>query len=256
MLAAVALASGSPVGAWLCGGDWPWLAIAAASTGVFQAVFFAAVDRTGAGIATLIALGAAPVATGVCARCLRGEPLTIGWMTATATAIAGCTLLLLPTQTTAVDAIGVALALVAAVCYGLYTVAAKYLLRADRPVAGVIAASLLGGALILSPALVDGAAGLVSARGIALTAWLGLATTALAYVLFVRGLRGIPASAAGTLSLAEPLVAVTLAILVLGERPAAQTIVGALLLLAGVALASLSPLPRPAPGDASAEAPS
>jgi DME family drug/metabolite transporter len=58
----------------------------------------------------------------------------------------------------------------------------------------------------------------VSRSGIALTAWLALISTALAYVLFVRGLRAIPASIAGTLSRAEPLVASPLAVLVLGER--------------------------------------
>lgn len=101
--------------AWLCGRDWYWLAVAAVSTGGFQAVFFAAVDRTGAGLATLVALGAAPVTTGLCAHHLQGEPLSIGWISATATAIAGCALLLLPGGKTGVDALGVALALLAAI---------------------------------------------------------------------------------------------------------------------------------------------
>src|ERR1700739_3289161 len=57
VLGAVALASGAPVRTWLCGRDWRWLVLAAVLTGVFQAVFFAAVDRTGAGLATLVALG-------------------------------------------------------------------------------------------------------------------------------------------------------------------------------------------------------
>ena len=252
-LAAVALASGAPVRTWLCGRDWRWLAVAAASTAVFQAVFFAAVDRTGAGLATLVALGAAPVATGLCAHYLQGERLQIGWFAATATAIAGCVLLLLPGEATGVDAIGVALALLAAGCYGGYTVAAKRLLQTDRPVEGVIAATLLGGGLLLAPAFFDRSAGLVSARGIGLTAWLALVSTALAYVLFVRGLRAIPASTAGTLGLAEPLVAVALSVLVLGERLAPLAIVGGLLLLAGIALAALPPLRRPAPAAALAE---
>jgi drug/metabolite transporter, DME family len=164
-------------------------------------------------------------------------------------------LLLLPGETTGVDAIGVTLALLAAGCYGGYTVAAKRLLQTDRPVEGVIAATLLGGGLLLAPAFVDRSAGLVSARGIGLTAWLALASTALAYVLFVRGLRAIPASTAGTLGLAEPLVAVALAVLVLGERLAPLAIVGGLLLLSGIALAALPPLRRRAPAAALAETP-
>ena len=68
-------------------------------------------------------------------------------------------------------------------------------------------------------------------------------------------MQSIPASTAGTLGLAEPLVAVVLAVLVLGERLAPLAIVGGLLLLAGVALASLPPLRRRAPA-ALAETPS
>lgn len=243
-LALVALARGSRPGAWLCGRDWPWLVVAAASTAVFQAVFFAAVDRTGAGLATLVALGAAPVATGLCAHYLQGEPLAIGWAAATVSAVAGCALLLLPGAQMGVDVLGVTFALLAACCYGGYTVAAKRLLRADRPVEGVIAASLLGGALLLTPALGRHASGLVGNHGFLLTAWLGLVSTAFAYVLFVRGLRWIPAATAGTLSLAEPLVAVALAVFLLGERLALTSIVGGALLLSGIAFASLPSLRR------------
>src|SRR6188768_3375592 len=76
-LAAVALAAGAPVRSWLCGRDWRWLVVAAASTAIFQAAFFAAVDRTGAGLATVVALGAAPVATGVLAHSVHREPLPL-----------------------------------------------------------------------------------------------------------------------------------------------------------------------------------
>jgi len=46
---------------------------------------------------------------------------------------------------------------------------------------------------------------------------------------------------------AEPIVAVALAVLVLGERLARLATVGGLLLLAGIALAAFPPLRRPAP---------
>lgn len=252
-LAAVAVAARAPVRSWLCGRDWRLLVVAAASTGLFQAVFFAAVNRTGAGLATLVALGAAPVATGVFAHYLQGEPLPLVWLAATLSAICGCALLLLPSGQAEVDAVGVAFALVAACCYGGYTVAAKQLLRADRPVEGVIAASLLGGALVLSPAFIYHASGLVSVHGLLLTAWLGLVSTALAYVLFVRGLRGVPASTAGTLSLAEPLVAVTISVLLLGEKLGPTSIAGGCLLLAGIVFASLPSLRRVATVDALAQ---
>ena len=117
----------------------------------------------------------------------------------------------------------------------------------------MIAASLLGGALVLCPAFIYPASGLVSVHGVLLTAWLGLVSTALAYALFVRGLRGVPASTAGTLSLAEPLVAVALAVLLLSERLAPISVAGGCLLLAGITFASLTSLRRAAPVDALVE---
>jgi DME family drug/metabolite transporter len=242
VLGGAALASEPSVRRWFCRGDWKWVALAAASTGVFQAVFFAAVDRTGAALATLVALGAAPVATGLAARGVQREALTAAWLVATVVAIAGCALLLAPGAEGSVDGLGIVFALVAAACYGGYTVAAKRLVAADRPIEGVIAVTLFGGALVLAPALADRGSGLLSARGVMLTGWLALASTALAYTLFVRGLRQVPASVAGVLSLAEPLVAVLLAVVLLGERLGAKAFVGAAVLLVGITLSSLLPL--------------
>ena len=61
--------------------------------------------------------------------------------------------------------------------------------------------------------------------------------TAVAYLLYGRGLRGVPAPAAVTLGLAEPVVAALLALVVLGERLSAPAVAG--LLLVGLALALL-----------------
>src|SRR5690606_13019205 len=59
----------------------------------------------------------------------------------------------------------------------------------------------------------------------------GVAGAAVAYMCFVAGLGRVTAAAAGTLSLAEPLVAAGLAVLLLGERVPAPDAAGALLLL-------------------------
>jgi DME family drug/metabolite transporter len=252
VLGGAALASRRSVRDWFCGRDWRWLVVAAVSTGVFQAVFFAAVDRTGAAVATLVALGAAPVATGLAARSIQGEALTRAWVATTTVAIAGCVLLLAPGADASVDAVGIVLALVAAACYGGYTVSAKRLLEEDRPIEGVIAVTLFGGALVLAPAFLDRGSGLITARGALLTTWLAIASTALAYTLFVRGLRTVPASVAGVLSLAEPLVAVLLAVAVLGERLSATAVAGAAVLLCGITLSSLLPLRHGAPAAAGA----
>ena len=59
--------------------------------------------------------------------------------------------------------------------------------------------------------------GLLTGRGIAVVLYLGIATTSVAYILFSTGLKRIPSSSAVTLSLAEPLTAAILSVLVVGE---------------------------------------
>jgi DME family drug/metabolite transporter len=80
-------------------------------------------------------------------------------------------------------------------------------------------------------------------------AWLGPITTALAYMLFVHGLRGVDAPTAGTLSLAEPLVAALLGIGLLHERLTDPAVTGCALLAAGLLITAV-PLPSRASGAA------
>jgi drug/metabolite transporter, DME family len=54
--------------------------------------------------------------------------------------------------------------------------------------------------VLLSPFLITGGGALASPAGLLLAAWLGLAVTAGAYLLFARGLARVPARTAGTLS--------------------------------------------------------
>jgi drug/metabolite transporter, DME family len=83
--------------------------------------------------------------------------------------------------------------------------------------------------------------------------YLGAIPTALAYVLFARGLRSLTPGETATLTLAEPLTATGLGILALGERPGALAAVGAGLVLAGL-LALAVPARRPMPRLAEATA--
>jgi DME family drug/metabolite transporter len=65
-------------------------------------------------------------------------------------------------------------------------------------------------------------------------------------VLFARGLRGVTASEAATLTLAEPLTAGVLGAVVLAEPVTAVSALGAGLVLAGLlALAVRLPVPAP-----------
>src|SRR5204862_4442528 len=119
----------------------------------------------------------------------------------------------------------------------------------------VMARAFGAGAVLLVPALfVAGTGWLAAPGGIALAVYLAAIPTALAYVLFARGLRRLSANETATLTLAEPLTATALGTVVLGERPGVVAAFGALLVLAGLAALAL-PTPRRAPALVGAASP-
>jgi DME family drug/metabolite transporter len=231
------------------GGRWAPVPALATAVGVaaYQLSFFAAVDSTGVALGTVVALGSGPAFAGLFSLALRGERPTGRWAGATALAVGGATLLVLAGGDSAsVDPAGVLLALGAGASYGLYTVTTKTLLDAGHAPVGVMAVAFAGGALLLAPVLALGdTAWLAKPGGAALALYLGLVPTALAYVLFARGLERLPAANVATLTLAEPLTAATLGVIVLGERPGAIAALGALLVLSGLLV--LAPRRKPAP---------
>lgn len=229
------------------------LLICSAATGVFQAAFLYSAAHTGAALATVVALGVAPVATGLIARSVNGEGLTRTWMISTAAAVTGCALLLSPTGD-GFDVLGLMSAAVSGVCYGLYTVYAKRLTsdHPELPLPAVSALSLLLGAIPLVPWVVTDTGALGHGAALALIVWLGVATTAVAYWLFSAGIPSTSAAAVGTLSLAEPLAAFLLGVFVLHEQLTPTAAVGSLLMLGGLGAACL---PAPAAGEAAVPAP-
>jgi DME family drug/metabolite transporter len=219
------------------------LVLAAVAVGGYQLCFFTAVRMTGVAIGTVVAIGSAPVFTGALSRLTGGPRLDIRWMAATAAAVAGCVVLVTGGQAGGVGAGGVGaggvgLALAAGCCYAIYAVAASRLIRAGNSETAVMGLLFGGAAVLLAPVLAAGSPGwLLTARGLALIAYLGVVTTALAYLFYGRGLRTVSAPVAVTLGLAEPVVAAILGLVVLGERLTITDFVG--LALVGLALATL-----------------
>ena len=218
----------------------PWSArvvvAGAAAVAGYQLTFFAAVDKTGVAVGTAVALGSGPVFAGLLGRVVHHESLSARWWAATALAVAGVILLIAAGSAGHVRTGGVVLALAAGLCYATYTVAAKRLLAAGHAPEAVMARIFGIGALGLFPVLMFNQPGdLASAGGIALAIYLGAIPTALAYVLFARGLRHLPAGEVATLTLAEPLTAAALGAVVLGERPGVLALGGVALVLAGLA---------------------
>ena len=232
-------------------GAWAVPAVLVGGLGVagYQLSFFEAVDRTGVAVGTVVALGSGPAFAGLAGRIANSERLTRRWAGATALACAGVALLVGGGDGADVDPAGIALALLAGASYATYTVAAKSLLDHGDGPESVMARFFAAGALLLLPVLLaGGGGGLGSAGGVALVVYLAAIPTALAYVLFANGLRHLSSGETATLTLAEPLTATVLGIVVLSEDPSTLTAAGAALILAGlVALALPGRSGPPAP---------
>jgi len=141
-----------------------WVLSAGIATAVYQAAFFAAVTRTGVALGTLLALGSAPIFCGLLARLLIGERVPPSWATATACAVIGSGLLLLPGAQRSADVLGIALSLLAGACYALYTVSAKRLLGSGAAPLGILVATTGTGAAILLPVLIAGGVKMATPR--------------------------------------------------------------------------------------------
>jgi len=223
---------------------WPALLAAAAATATFQGTFLTSATRVGAAVATAVTFGIAPVSTGLCERIMLASRLPRRWVAGTTAAIAGCVLISVPQGTGArVDIYGIACGVVAGGCFGVYTVSAKRLIRGNVNMLAATPVTLLLGGAVLAPWTLPRLPELAEPRSLGLVMWLGPVTVALAYWLYVTGLRRLTAATAATLSLAEPFVAAALGIGILHERLSLPVAVGGLLLLGGLTLVSVRAAP-------------
>lgn len=210
----------------------------------YQPTFFTGTSLNGVAVGTVVALGSAPIVTGILDSVLRRRRPGIRWAIATAVAIVGVVLVSGMVggdgRDAAISAGGIAASLGAGASYALYAIASKLLL--DR---GWSTSSAMGGvfgtAAVLSipVLLITSMAWLVTPAGLVLALWLGLVTVTVAYLLFGAGLRQLSPATVSTLTLAEPLGATVLGLLVLHEQLSAVSIAGLAIIAVGVALIAI-----------------
>jgi DME family drug/metabolite transporter len=217
------------------------VAAIAVAIAIYQLAFFAAVQQTGVAVGTVVAIGTGPAVAGLLGALVNGERLTARWAAATALAAIGVALLVAAGgHEAAIDVGGIVLAVIAGSGYATYTVMAKRLLERGAEPIGVMAAGFGSAGVLLIPVLLLAGPGFLGAPGgLAMALYLGAIPTAVAYILFARGLRHLSSGETTTIVLAEPLTAVVLGVVVLGEQPGAIAWVGAAFVLAGLAVLAL-----------------
>ncbi len=211
------------------------LALGAVGYGAQAGGYFAALERLDASLLALLVY-TFPVMVTVTAIALRREPASRRTLVALALASAGLVLVLAGAAAGALDALGTALGLGAAVVYTAYILISEG-----------VAARL--GPLALSTLVCTGAAttltltglaggdldpGRVSAAGFGWLGGLAVVSTVGAIALFFAGLRRVGPSAASILSTLEPVVTVGLAFVAFGESLGPAQLAGGALVLSAV----------------------
>lgn len=214
-------------------------AIAAASMAAYQPLFFSAVATTGVAVGTVVAIGSAPVLAGLLEYIFRGKKPEHKWWVSTSLAIGGCVILFTHQHNVnVVSPTGVAMAVGAGLSFAVYTLVSKQLIEGHAP-EEVTALVFSLAALFLSPVLfMYPLHWLAEPAGWTAALHLGLLATALAYLLFSKGLTGVPAANAVTLALGEPLTAAVLGVVLVGEVLTPLAWLGVGLLLFGLAVLS------------------
>lgn len=217
--------------------------------------YFASLKRLDASLLSLL-LYTFPVMVALAAAALGRERLTRGVVSALALASFGGVLVLGGAPSGALDPLGTALGLLAAVVYSAYILtSAPVSARMDPLVLATLVAT--GAAFTLTVAgVADGdlSPAAVSLGGYGWLAAIAVVSTVGAISLFFAGLSRVGPTTASIVSTFEPVTAIALAALVFGESLSALQLVGAALVLgAVVALARRPqgadrPVRAPAPG--------
>lgn len=202
----------------------------------YQPLFFLGTARGGVAVGTVIALGSAPVMAGLIEWAITRRLPRPTWLVATALATTGVALLAFAGGGSgSADPLGVIGSVGAGAAFAVFANAQRRLMSSGWDpftVAGAMGAGSAVSALFMLP--FASFTWLAEPTGIAVALWLGLATIAIAYTLFTWGLQRLTAATAATLTLAEPITATLLGLVVLGEHLDTASIVGIAVLTVGL----------------------
>jgi DME family drug/metabolite transporter len=222
--------------------DFALMALMGGLLAADQALYFAAITYAGVAIATLITICAAPVLVTLITSLIERQRPDSTTLLSVALAVTGTILLVLGSQSAdfgSVSLIGIGLSLGAAVVYAGVIMIGQYLSGRCHPLQTTAIGFTAGAMLLACAASLSGFVGFYPVQGWALIVYLGLIPTALAYGLFLRGMRTTPAPITSVLVLLEPLTATGLAWILYDERLGIVGVAGAAMLLTAIYMLSV-----------------
>ncbi len=214
-----------------------WICVGALAVPVNQLAFFGALERTGVALGTLVTVGSMPVTAGAIQWVRSKETPSPQWVLGILIALSG--IALLSTGAVQVSPAGLLLAVLSGAAFGVIGLSLQELML-DRPTLPAVSSVMGGGALLLFPVAAASAGDVLGSPTTTITMlYLGLATLTLAYVLLGAALRTLNLRAVAAVTLLEPAVAATLAVVILDEPFGPRFLAGTALVIGGVAVASV-----------------
>ena len=216
------------------------------ATATFMLLFFVAVVAARVSVATVLALGLAPVLLLAVDSVRRRRAPAGAQVVTVAAALAGLASVSVAGAggggggQAPHTVLGILAALGSGTAYAVSTHVGAPLSRehdalAITTVTMAVAAGVLVPGGLLAAYLLGEPMSTTDVGAWSLLAYLGVVTMAFAYVLLYAGLRSTTSGAAVVATLLEPVTAVLIAVLLLGERPTAAVVVGTLLILGAIA---------------------
>jgi drug/metabolite transporter (DMT)-like permease len=224
---------------WTRRGEKPGGSFAAATAlFAYAAPFTYAYTRLPAGTGALLLFGSVQ-ATMLGRDLLRGSRPSASELAGLTMAIGGLVGLVAP-GITAPDPPGALLMVVAGIAWGVYSLLGRGVTRPLAATAGNFMRSLVFVPLLL----VAQPSWQLGTDGAALAVASGALASGVGYAVWYAALRGLSATQAAILQLLVPVLAALAGVLILGESVSLRLVLSAAIILAGVALAILSPRRR------------
>ncbi|PTP78721.1 DMT family transporter [Vibrio splendidus] len=201
------------------------LAVSALALAVYPLAFYSSMKLSGVAIGTVVSIATAPFFSALL-ECLISKKNNINkrWLTSFAIGVVGIGLLVFSESSSTNESgddlklLGIALGLLAGLCYAIYSWATKALIDKGIKSQAAMGSIFCLGAMLLLPTLWFTGENLFSSQiNVLVISYLTLIPQCVGYIAFSFGLRHVTASSANLLTLFEPVVAAVLAVCVVGE---------------------------------------
>lgn len=219
------------------GGNLPLLnrrrVVGAGSLSLYMIGFSLAYLTLDAGLGALILFGVVQISM-FAITALRGAAPTTRQLAGACIALAGLAYVLWPSGAVEVDPKGAALMASAGIGWAAYSLAGR---AEPDALSGTVANFIVALPVTAIALLSSGSVWQMTGWGYALAALSGGVTSGLGYALWYRVLPDLAPSVAAVVQLSVPVIAIAAGVLLLGEQASLGLIMGAALVLGGIALA-------------------